>query len=673
MEYEKAYMFQPANDRPAKRRRIEPQGLQASWKQRRLAFDRDWSIPQRAIDTRLHSINASTVDKVWTYMNLALKPDQPNTIRTGIILTGADGATEAGISKKIAEKVRVGKHRRILVPLSSSSGSNLKVLLKTLIQKAISPKFESSDNDLNDDDDELRTTRTKGHKLLNYDLQLLYDHVREHKKEQVIVALEDTEAFDSDLLSEFIELLGCWQDRIPFTCLLNVATSIDSLQQRLSKAAIRVLDGKVFDVAPSSDEVEQVCEALFDSSAPLWIGSSLISTALERQHDYVQSIDSFVKAVKYAYMSAFYANALSVHLNTSTEHEVVAADHFEALRQLGSFRTYSRRLLDNNEVKLLTTYLESDEALRALVSGRITEGRQKLGVMIHVLKVIRLLQQKLPNTQVTPLSSLYVQAMSGKLNGSPPLRSLLLTIRKVPSNIAASVLRALQLYHLDHRDLLVDMQPVLFRLDALIDAQKETSTKPLRSGDDIHNSTLRTTVVAQKVELSKQKSALSEQDKKYTELLVSLSDCLAGFFEETLVNPSDMVFHEIFVYDLKSPYREVFTPRPRHACERALATPHDYLDCDCCGSQQGGENAEATLSATQPATAVLYQLYLESGSLINAGDLWHAFQAVLGDGKEDAETMALFQRALAEMRYLGMMKSTRKRMDHVAKVMWHGL
>ncbi|KAK4897764.1 Origin recognition complex subunit 3 [Elasticomyces elasticus] len=674
MEYEKVYMFQPADDRPAKRRRIEPQGLQTSWKQRRLAFDRAWSIPQRAIDARLHSINASTVDKVWTYLNLALKPDQPSSIRTGIILTGADGATEAGISKKIAEKVRVGKHRRILVPLSSSSGGNLKVLLKTLVQKATTRKAGPYDDiEEDDDDDELRTTRTKGHKLLNYDLQLLYHHVREHKKEQVIVAVEDTEAFDSDLLSEFIELLGCWQDRIPFTCLLNVATSIDFLQQRLSKAAIRVLDGKVFDVAPSSDEVEQVCEALFDSGAPLWIGSSLMGMALERQHDYIQSIDSFVKAVKYACMSAFYANALSVYLDTSAEHEAMAADHFEALRQLDSFRTYARRLLDNHEVKLLENCLESDETLQTLVSGKITEGREKLRVMMHVLRVIRLLQQKLPNTQVTPLSSLYVQVMSGKLNGSPLLRSLLLTIRKVPSNIAASVLRALQLYHLNNRDLLVDMQPVLFRLDALIDAQKETSTKPLRSEDDIHNSTLRTTVVAQKVELSKQKSALSEQDKKYTELLVSLSDCLAEFFEETLVNPSDLVFHEIFVYDLKSPYREVFTPRPRHACERALATPHDYLDCDCCGSHQEGENAEATLAATQPATAVLYQLYLESGSLINASDLWHAFQAVLGDGKEDAETMALFQRSLAEMRYLGMMKSTRKRMDHVAKVMWHGL
>ncbi|KAI7647877.1 hypothetical protein KC318_g18310, partial [Hortaea werneckii] len=87
--------------------------------------------------------------------------------------------------------------------------------------------------------------------------------------------------------------------------------------------------------------------------------------------------------------------------------------------------------------------------------------------------------------------------------------------------------------------------------------------------------------------------------------------------------------------------------------------------------EEGGE--EATLAATQPATAVLYQLYLESGNLINASDLWQAFQAVMGDDADEQQSMALFQRALAELRALGMVKSTRKRVDHIAKVAWRGL
>ncbi len=260
--------------------------------------------------------------------------------------------------------------------------------------------------------------------------------------------------------------------------------------------------------------------------------------------------------------------------------------------------------------------------------------------------------------------------MSNKLNGSSLIRSLLLSLRKAPSDVMDEAITAVvnlskqSKYH--H-----DFQKTRSELSGLL-KDKQDAWTPLRSEDDVQNSTLRTTVVAQKVELSKQKSTLSKQDAAYTTVLRNFTELLEQYFQETLVDPKSLPFHEVFIYDLKSPHREVFTPRPRHAIERALAAPHDYLDCDCCvpGKDDGDEQ---TLSASQPATAVLYQLYLESGSLINASDLWQAFQAVMGDEWTEEQNMALFQRALAELKYLGLVKNTRKRVDHVAKVAWKGL
>ena len=75
-------------------------------------------------------------------------------------------------------------------------------------------------------------------------------------------------------------------------------------------------------------------------------------------------------------------------------------------------------------------------------------------------------------------------------------------------------------------------------------------------------------------------------------------------------------------------------PAPRRAIERALSAPHDYLNCECC--EGGGKGDAAALSSSQPATAILYQLYLESGALINIADLWAAFSAVVGtEGEEE--------------------------------------
>ena len=130
-----------------------------------------------------------------------------------------------------------------------------------------------------------------------------------------------------------------------------------------------------------------------------------------------------------------------------------------------------------------------------------------------------------------------------------------------------------------------------------------------------------------------------------------------------------------WLYDSRSPLKDVFTPRPRPVMERALSRPHDYLGCNCC------QTSEDSIKPTFPPTAILYQLYLETGSLINVADLWTAFYATLGgeegeggDGATDERTaLVLFYRALAELRSMGFVKPTRKKADHIAKLAWKGL
>ncbi|TKA66944.1 hypothetical protein B0A49_09364 [Cryomyces minteri] len=251
------------------------------------------------------------------------------------------------------------------------------------------------------------------------------------------------------------------------------------------------------------------------------------------------------------------------------------------------------------------------------------------------------------------------------------MRDLLLSVKKSSSDVLSALLE--DFVALDDKKLSSAVMKLQAQLKRLLDSSQGTST-PLRSEHDLHHSTLRTTVVAQKVELRKQKSDLSKKDSAYSEFLKQFYDLIEIYFSDTLINPKDLFLHEVFLYDLKSPHRDVFMPKPRFAIERALSAPHDYLDCECCVPAGGGLD-EATLSSTQPATAILYQLYLESGSLINVSDLWSAFNAILnddGDGDE-AQVMALFQRSLAELKYMGFIKSSRKKADHIAKVAWKGL
>ena len=240
------------------------------------------------------------------------------------------------------------------------------------------------------------------------------------------------------------------------------------------------------------------------------------------------------------------------------------------------------------------------------------------------LDVIHRIQGCLSTKTRISWSKLYIKGMSGELVDSPLIRDLLLSVRQLPSDRMTDLLNKLS--HIET----LDVSRIQSDLDTLT-AEATNSGIPFHSEYDVHHETLRTTVVAQKVSLSRHKSALSKEDATYSRLVDHVNLTLEEFFKQYLIRPKELLLHEIFLYDLKAPCHRAFMPLPRHAIEHALSTPHDYLACDCCEGREGG------LAASQPPVAILYQLYLESGTLINISDLWSAFYAILGRGEQEGE------------------------------------
>lgn len=129
-------------------------------------------------------------------------------------------------------------------------------------------------------------------------------------------------------------------------------------------------------------------------------------------------------------------------------------------------------------------------------------------------------------------------------------------------------------------------------------------------------------------------ASLTNPETTYAALSARAAALLQEYLDAALIAPQELFLHEILIYDFRSPYRDVFAPRPRAALERALSAPHDYLGCEWCECCNGLESA---LAPTQPATAVLYQLYCESGAIVNVADLWAAFHAVIGNEQVEDE------------------------------------
>jgi origin recognition complex subunit 3 len=89
------------------------------------------------------------------------------------------------------------------VLLTSSESPSLKTFLKNLIRKATSRVREDDE-----DDDLARTTTASGNgpRLLDFDLGHLQEWQSRNRVKSMVVAIQDSEAFDARVLVEMVEL-----------------------------------------------------------------------------------------------------------------------------------------------------------------------------------------------------------------------------------------------------------------------------------------------------------------------------------------------------------------------------------------------------------------------------------------------------------------------------------
>ena len=617
-------------------------------------------------------------------------------------MTGPNIASQELLFSQLAEQIKAESNcHSIVVNLRSGDATNLKAILKKIIRDATNEEHE-------DEDSPLPASTNEEQKLLNYDLQILHNYLGTSTPRQIVIAFQDSEAFDSSLLTELILLFKSWLDRIPIAILFGVATSVELFHERLSRSAIICLQGAQFDVENTSTTLEKIFEAvIFDEEATLRFGPNFLGSLLERQQDHVQSLQAFVVALKYAYMTHFYANPLSIFLGAPPNAPTWCAatgntsfsqpEHVEAIRMLPSFRADMEKSLKEGDTDEVRNCMEDDTSV--LIS--YADNKLPFAQAFAQVKKFKPLNEALD--LVTPGAKegkieLYIKFLSQTINDSTIITSLLDACKKLTPTFAVQFcetiletplrragiksaprnFRDLQVSNKAYmrieeegeQEFIVGLHNLLLELYDVVEKDTDAG-KPIRSIYTQQAQTLRTTIGAgQRVQLEKANTKLSKQDSNFTCLIDELVRVMKEYF--TFESPF-LSGHEIWIYDSRSPFRETFTPRPRHAIERALSAPHDYLGCDCCRGSGG-------LSATQPPTAILYQLYLETGGLINVFDLWSAFRTIVGgegggkdEEEEERKTLMLFYQALADLKMMGGVKVSRRKTDHLGKLAWKGL
>ncbi|KAI1501765.1 origin recognition complex subunit 3 N-terminus-domain-containing protein [Biscogniauxia marginata] len=695
-QHQGAYIFDPSEEvddraRPAKRRRLskkpdksEPRKVAGAPAFQRLfggsesercshlrqnLFEHSWSQIDRRIQRILRDANQSILQQVTLFLQDAPDHASASKIPSAFIITGPSIASQDLLFEQLSDTLQLQANATV-VRLRSGDASNLKAALKKIIRDAVA-RGSDDENDL-----ELSVSKD-GRKFLNYDLEALHAHLKSMPRRHVIVAFQDSEAFESGLLSDLISLFSSWLDRIPFALLFGVATSVELFEARLLKSTCQCLYGNQFDVEQSASIVNKIFKtAVAHSDAPLRLGPTHARSLLERQHDQVASIPLFISSLKYAYMCHFYANPLTTLLSDDLEVEMLQQEHMESLRCLPSFRRSVENAVTDGDIKRARLLLDDDKYLIKYIRDCLQWSRQWVVNLLRILRVLAI-----GTSPSGDFVELYLDALSNGIDLSDHNTDFGESIKRMQPSDSVSFLTQV-LSAIKDGDSSLGLGPCVKDLENTVtilsgiladikQLQKDSEEQGhvLRSKYSGQNKILRATVVAQKVQLSHDAATLTDEDKSYTALIDRLLEHLQTVLR--IDSAGDVPFNEIWLYDSKTPYRDVFIPRPRAVVERALSRPHDYLGCSCCRSQ------EYRNMPTLPATAILYQLYLETGSLINSADLWSAYYAIVGEendeGLDERAALVLFYRALAELRAMGFVKQSRKKADHIAKLAWKGL
>jgi origin recognition complex subunit 3 len=639
-----------------------------SVKLRRDAYERLWAVQQAKIDKIMAESNNSFIEDIARFVRHAPTSESETRLPTGLMVVGKDGGAQQRLLRQWQSDERT-KSSEYLIQLDHNQAANVKSALKGIIKSVISSSL-GQDGYLDFLANHKRLTP------MNYDLELLEVFAKEKKVDKVVISILDIESFDIGVLSDLMTMLASWTDCIPFVLLIGISTTVELFEARLPKSSIHILTPRVFDISShANNPMHEIFMATQnDPDNRLWFGPVATSTMLEKSKDQETTPEMFSRAIKYAYMSHFFANSLSILLGTDEDlDEETQAILCDAIRNTPSFVNHIEGTLDGSASKAAkarhaSELLNDDAALIQAAREALVRGRDVLAKHYSTISDLKSLVLEVRSRAIVFRQNLpKYNAMSG-----------------VTDDFFQATVEALQgpidVEHLLEDLGLFDSLEVVYSecFNSILISDNRWSGKFSSLRDRFDK--FRKRAKGEDIRLSTSPSLATALQKEYQEIQELFISIVEEELKANLINPTTLFLHEAFIYNAKTPLAQVFTPGPRTAIERALDRPIDYLACDCCIAED---------SSSQPPTALLWRLWCEAGGVVNVRDLWEAFKSTLApqirddeeededekEGNNERQALALFYRSLAELQILGMLKQSRRKpgVECLAKIGWRGM
>ncbi|CAN0228648.1 origin recognition complex subunit 3 [Lampetra fluviatilis] len=502
----------------------------------------------------------------------------------------------------------------------------------------------------------------------------------------IVIILRELESFPPRVLQDLIRICSQYVDRLPLVLVLGIATSPLALHRLLPHSVSSLLCVERFQTPPATELLSSTLDQLLLTDRFLFklSGKALqVLIGIFLYHDF--SVRNFVKGLQFAMMEHFYEQPLSMLCVPPSSLKAHVAslgpELCEAVRQAPSFCRYMEGRKAKEQDRLLT----DNEYLKDRVCILLSELHRYHRRFFLMLRGLHTFTHQLPGHPLgKQVRELYCSVLESPVWESEGYSSAMHLLRMLARDelccLLESCVEQLSTAPTDPelQGAVTSLQDVLQGLHALGEPGGVPNVEemalpvqkvPVLGKTDLHQ--LQKTLMEMQAAKKQQKKS-----SPYEVLRTKAVDLLDDLVRKYLQPPEGQTLHEVSYFSDSSTLKQHLNASPRAAIQMALTNPYYYLQ------NKALRSAEGSITNMAPDICIAYKLHLECGCMINLYDWLQAFQTVLQAGNDSEETEtphvidqqihARFIRAVSELQFLGFVKPTKRKTDHVARLTWGG-
>ncbi|KAJ3220037.1 Origin recognition complex subunit 3 [Clydaea vesicula] len=558
-------------------------------------------------------------------------------------------------------------------------------------------------------------------KPLSYDINLLRTWYKQKKTNQIkklVIFVRDFESIEHKILCHVIQICSLNRSELPFVFVLFLATSMETINQNIPKNVLNLMSFEKFFTKQSSNFFDLITKNLFISSQTssdcsdnefnLKLSYNVFDLCWTKFNSHTLCVESYLKDIKFAVLDHYYGNPLSVLTDYDSKKgdddviEALQSYHFTEIRNLPSFKSYVNARKEK-EAKKMRNLITDDVELKKFIKISLQDldkYHQNFDTAFNIILSLRN-NCHLASGKIS-LKVLYNFALKQNLLESPQIKFALKSMRKTISILEENSNQNLLEETVIFKKLLADFKS--YEDEDYVSSSEASSSEDEISGKKLKRSlefvetekiykrlkleTARNTKKKEKENLHVDKLSENyffEKDLKENQNFIEkingrtnknslcnftdkIVDFYENFFRTNLKWHKFFPLNEIKYYSKESRLKKAFSSQPREALRNAFLNPTFYLQCECCSDI---ENFETELNKNQNDMVIVYKLFKESGKMINLYDWYISFGTVLDDGKIGLDpnlVLARFARCITQLQFLGFIKVTNKKVDHVLKL-----